>query len=546
MGETAVLAMYDVRGIQNYIFKTNRVKEIIGASRLVETIIEDAFLEAASTCIKDGIVISQWTECSKVQELEIIHDKNVKAQILFIGGGNAYILYQDRDICLAVNRYMSKYVLEHTYSLQLAVAVIDKSDNYYNDYKRLNQEMTRIKQSMPMTKYVGALPITQSDNITGYPLTKGEDGEKICTEVRLKLKTLETLKKEGKEKFFDSLITQKGEDSQLAIVHIDGNNLGIRIRELMEDKELGDSYEKSVQRMRTISQNIKREFENTFHDMEAYLNNWVQSDANTKLKKDGSPVYLRKIILAGDDVTFVCNANIAMSLVEYFVNSISTKLLFERENLSEEENRKRYGFSVCAGIAYIYSHFPFSTGYIVAEECCDSAKKRAKEAQYQVDGQAGNWIDFQICKSVQVGNLEKNRSDNYRIHDGSYLLRRPYYLSGKAENAQMDEQCREYDFKMFKEQMAFFSNSDLDKEKDDKKDKADKEDKEKMPRSFVKDMRNTYPYGKNEMDKLILFAKSRDRVMPDGSEEAFIQGVAKWYDALEMVDFYVDMEKGEA
>ena len=523
MGETAVLAMYDVRGIQNYIFKTNRVKEIIGASRLVETIIEDAFLAAAQACIPKGKVITAWAACAKDEKLEFLQDEAVKAQILFIGGGNAYILYREKELCLAVNRYMSKYVLEHTYSLQLAVAVIEKSENYYVDYKRLNQEMTRIKQSMPMTKYVGALPVTQSDAITGYPLTKGKDGEKLCTEVRLKLKALESLKKEGKERFFDHLITQKGEESQLAIVHIDGNNLGIRIRELMEDQELGDSYEKSVQRMRTISQNIKREFEQTFQEMETYLQNWVQSDANTKLKKEGNPVYLRKIILAGDDVTFVCNASVALSLVEYFVNSISTKLLFQRENLSKEENLKRYGFSVCAGIAYIYSHFPFRTGYVVAEECCDSAKKRAKEARHQTWGQSGNWVDFQICKSVQVGNLDKNRDDNYQIFDGSYLLKRPYYLSGKAKNAQMDEQCKAFDFKGFKDEIAFFSDTDT------------------MPRSFVKDMRNTYPYGKNEMDKLISFARSRDRVMPDQTEDAFAEGVAKWYDALEMLDFYVDM-----
>ena len=36
-----VLAMYDVRGIQNYIFKSNAAKEIIGASVLVKAIITD-------------------------------------------------------------------------------------------------------------------------------------------------------------------------------------------------------------------------------------------------------------------------------------------------------------------------------------------------------------------------------------------------------------------------------------------------------------------------------------------------------------------------
>lgn len=34
-----VLVMYDVRGIQGYIFKSNVAKEIIGASRLVEKIV---------------------------------------------------------------------------------------------------------------------------------------------------------------------------------------------------------------------------------------------------------------------------------------------------------------------------------------------------------------------------------------------------------------------------------------------------------------------------------------------------------------------------
>lgn len=36
--EKEYLAMYDVRGIQNYIFRSNDLQEIIGASNLVENI----------------------------------------------------------------------------------------------------------------------------------------------------------------------------------------------------------------------------------------------------------------------------------------------------------------------------------------------------------------------------------------------------------------------------------------------------------------------------------------------------------------------------
>lgn len=47
-----VLAMYDVRGIQNYIFKSNLAKEIIGASAIVDSIIINGLEEYKKTKIE--------------------------------------------------------------------------------------------------------------------------------------------------------------------------------------------------------------------------------------------------------------------------------------------------------------------------------------------------------------------------------------------------------------------------------------------------------------------------------------------------------------
>ena len=58
-----VLAMYDVRGIQAYIFRTNKVKDIIGASTLVDNIIRKAFHEASGKVFgasKEQVVIEKW------------------------------------------------------------------------------------------------------------------------------------------------------------------------------------------------------------------------------------------------------------------------------------------------------------------------------------------------------------------------------------------------------------------------------------------------------------------------------------------------------
>lgn len=40
--EKQYIAMYDVRGIQGYIYRTNKLKEIIAASLLVKNIFEES------------------------------------------------------------------------------------------------------------------------------------------------------------------------------------------------------------------------------------------------------------------------------------------------------------------------------------------------------------------------------------------------------------------------------------------------------------------------------------------------------------------------
>ncbi len=40
------MVMYDVRGIQNYVFKTNKLKEVIGASGIISDLIIHLFNQA--------------------------------------------------------------------------------------------------------------------------------------------------------------------------------------------------------------------------------------------------------------------------------------------------------------------------------------------------------------------------------------------------------------------------------------------------------------------------------------------------------------------
>jgi hypothetical protein len=536
--EGKILAMYDVRGIQKYIYRTDKVRDAIGASYIVENIISDALENAAEKLhLSKEQFQMKWHDENGPLPFE---EKNLDVQILFIGGGNAYVLYRDRDLCIRMNRLMSKYVMDKTYSLQLAVAVCEKTDNYAADYKNIQSRMIENKADMVVTKPLGALPIMKAELKTGFPavLTDKKSGHNIGEETKLKQEAYkEKYKKEQlkrEEQLHDNLVMQKGEDSNLAVVHIDGNSMGLRIRQLIEGV---NEYKEAVDKMRQISYQIMYSYKDTFRSMYEHF-----SKKALHGKKD--KYWIREILVAGDDITYVCNAHIALATVEYFSKHIAGKAMVRE---TDSDSLKKYGFSVCAGVAFIGSHFPFHIGYEVAEQCCDSAKKRAKSAECRDEfsyfdksknrnitmERIGNFVDFQICKNIQTQNFTEMRQRDYITRSGEELLIRPYFIS-VSENKEDEplEKNREriYAYQNFKEGIQYFT-----------------EGADAFPRSFSKQLRNTYPMGESQVLLLQSFLESRGWEMPNKDEELYYtQGekkIAKWYDVLEMLDYCADLSQ---
>ncbi|HIY02974.1 MAG TPA: hypothetical protein IAA26_14210 [Candidatus Blautia faecipullorum] len=501
MNNEPYMAMYDVRGIQDYIFKTNYAKEIIGASYLVDSIIINGLREYIKT-------LEPGEQCRYMLDWE--HDdasafqshEEILMQVMFIGGGNSYVLFRDKETAHRVNRYLGRYILEHTYSLNLAVAMLKKGDSYAKDYQNINKEMQRIKAKMPEVRPVGALPFMDRDSITGFPLCKErkEHGEEhiYCTEAALKRDAFlkrETVyaeasgKKDNAEKIFDNMVTEKGENSSLAICHIDGNSMGIRIQKRMQNIE---SYEEAIPVMREISMQIAKSFRETFDEM------CVRMDELSPKIKQGVQLY-RELIVAGDDITFICNAGLAIEAIQYFLQRISEK-----------------GYSACAGISYFNSHFPFSDAYQVAEACCSSAKKRAKKPQHRgTDGAIGCYLDFQICTNVRAAELSSYRDKHYLV-DGEHIIARPYYVPSEMEGEdgkELNRKNEKNNIEHLKKWLKNFANEKF------------------IARNRAKKLRNTIPEGLREIEAYLFFLKSRDVRLENPKEQ-----YRYWYDALELLD----------
>ena len=73
-----VIAIYDVRGIQDYIFRTNVLKEIIGASSIVDKLILKEFENAVKDKYNDP---SKYViDVQNKDELKFGDDKNIEVE----------------------------------------------------------------------------------------------------------------------------------------------------------------------------------------------------------------------------------------------------------------------------------------------------------------------------------------------------------------------------------------------------------------------------------------------------------------------------------
>lgn len=579
--EKRVLAMYDVRGIQKYIYRTSKLKDAMGASRLIDDIVMEALKKACKNLNITDVEI-EWEDQNEKKPKTYNHDELHEVQVLYIGGGNAFVSFVNEKKCIEVNERMAKYIIEKTYSLQLASVYIPMTENYANDYKKIFEEMNRVKSNMEISRPLGILPIMKAELKTGLPiaadLQTSSYREQMSKETYLKWNTKNNeIQEEDIDKLLDSY-ARRGQDSRIAVVHIDGNNMGLRIRKLIESIR---DYQEAVTKMRQISYNIKYSYLNTFNQMK---------DEFEKKQKENELVkrFVRKVVVAGDDITYVCNAYIAIETVEWFCKKISALTmnagLEEPPRIINDYDIQEYGFSVCAGIAYIRSHFPFGTAYRVAESCCDEAKSAAKsnknkayykvteKEKYEIIDQktymegisgnkeeqkaentypyyfekTGNFFDFQICKNIQCLDLEKTREKEFTTVLGEKLLIRPYYIPMQLEDDPLNKinsyteegELKPNNYEDLKRSIQYFS------------------EEKNFPRSFAKEIRNTYSLGRNQIGLLAGFLDSRDWKLPNGQkctgnmylEDENTISTARWYDALEIIDYSlsdIKAEKGE-
>ena len=226
-GYGCVTALYDCRSKQEYIYRTNRIREISGGSELLANVY-GMFFRAAG---KKGLRInSDWRSGAEFS-VRSFAESGFDGEVIYEGGGNLFIMYKSRETYIRANRIFSRMLLEKTYTISVIAACVETTDNFKEDRTRLYKENSRIKSTDWISVPCNTLPITQVDRDTFMPIVKKEDNCSLSRESVLKCKAFEKSAEVG-EMFLDDISGEenKGTESLLAVIYVDGNAMSKKVK----------------------------------------------------------------------------------------------------------------------------------------------------------------------------------------------------------------------------------------------------------------------------------------------------------------------------
>lgn len=422
-----VLTAIDLIGIQRYIFASNRVRDVVSGSWLVHW----------STSKKDR------------NALDSLVDPETA---LFSGGGNAVLEFEDIEAAKAFAMKYSRLLIDEAPGLEAAIV-----HRKYNDGElarallAIQIDLARKKTDRLPSAPMAGLSVTAACRETRLPAVgvdphDPEDRNKPLSATILKRRARleeandhwrDFLGNHSKDYEFPLKLQDVGRTpgakSLIGVVHIDGNGVGLKIKQWLTDRIAGGApddvvrgeYRKWSGAIDTLGRDAFQSVVNkvrgaveTTHDPDGQKTFKLASQLKSmgfglKTQRNGKcSLPLRPILLGGDDLTFVCDGRIAFSLAETALS------VFDAADIPILGK-----LPACAGVAICRVQSPFARAYDLSERLCRSAKTMLTD-----EGISGCALDWHIGASRPGQTDADIRHRQFRTNAEESLTCRPYGL----------------------------------------------------------------------------------------------------------------------
>ncbi len=352
-----------VQGVQEFIFKTNKLKEIIGASQIIKNI--------------ENIDLKKEFDLSK------------QPQIIIQAAGNIRAIVDDEEDVKKIVKYLPKFIIQQAYGLNIAQALVVYTGDYSSASRELEHllKIERNKKTIPLDFHFSAL---KQNPKTSLPAVDYDEDEIIDQSSKQKRQCFdECIRIDKKEKLQLSYLANS--KRKLALFYADGNSLG-KIVAMVKN---ADEFANFSKKLDTATKQAYKE-------------------SKEKMPNDK----IRDIILGGDDLVMVCDADIALDFSINFLErfEINTKDIYANSSLS-----------ACGALVYFNEKYPIHYVIKLAKLLCSYAKKYSKNISQENPPSS---LMFHNIKSCNIESYEKIIQNELIIND-VYCNFGPYYLNEK-------------------------------------------------------------------------------------------------------------------
>ena len=412
MNDFKWLFVSEIKGIQEYILATDKLKHMVGASEIIASITDREFYDE-----------------KVLKTLNCEYDKDYK--VMMAAAGRLMLLFKDeakiKDLMavwsIVINEYAPGVELVYDYF------TID-SNNLQETRKKALEKMTSRRQQQNCSLPIPSLPVERCRR-DGLAAVGIRDEERISKEIKRKLDGA----KESRSKIIDKVIpelnkydtlkelfptdfqeiTGTDDKTYMAIVHIDVNSMGsffIDVGKNLEKENIDNTLKIYQGISKCLLESAKTAAKKATGTIFKYI---LEKEEIQKSKTEVEMIPFRPLVLAGDDFTFVIKSPYAVRYSEKYIEEFNNEAKKQLAKIIKEYNLsisdEKYDFKLSAGITFTKSKFPFKTAYGLCEKLCKMGKELSKRnvstiSFYRQTTAASDDLEILLNREFQHDKLE--------------------------------------------------------------------------------------------------------------------------------------------
>jgi hypothetical protein len=452
--ERAVAYVFEAKSIQAFILAGGRLRDIVGASLLVDSLCLERPTEGhtAVGLPASGLLDDALDACGLVPGDQLGFTRRAAGAFIFVAVGS--------DMAERVTRFRRLWTLLVGQAAP-GLEFIDMLGGGATAPEALRAALadgqgrrSRLPVQLPLAPPpavraprtgLGAVAIDRAGSSEAEPIDAATKRKRSFFEVHRDRRAWWTAKLPERcwpadmEDEFPFL----GQDRTVAVMHADGNRMGQILIALeqsaasavasarLPDDALGETEKAYLARLQAFSTTVGQSTQDAFDTACArHLSEAPVPDGSAFLPA-------RPILMGGDDLTIILRGDIALdfaaTFLETFEAETSRRLAALRSELPDLPP-----LTACAGLAFVGDSQPFDRALALAEDLCRYAKQAAKKASLAVTksqtGAVSTTLAFHRATASLLETYDDSLASELSVRDADgrvqYLLTMQPYATG--------------------------------------------------------------------------------------------------------------------